>query len=195
MGDDELKWPISPTSPPPGAAVPQRHPQAVAVGQEIPSHYDRCYGCGAKHPAGLHMRVVASESSVHAAFEVTDMHQGAPGLAHGGLLGTAFDEALGALNWLLLVPAVTGRLEVDFRRPVPVGSVLHINARLIGQDGRKVYTRAVGRLGEDGPVAVTASALFLQVPLQHFVDNGRASEVQAAAAERTAQGSGLEMNP
>jgi acyl-coenzyme A thioesterase PaaI-like protein len=192
---DDIAWPPSPTAPPPGAAVPPRNPQAVSPGQEIPSHYDRCYGCGSKHPAGLHMRVIAGELGVHAVFEVTDVHQGAPGLAHGGLLGTAFDEALGALNWLLLVPAVTARLEVDFRRPVPVGSVLHIDARIVGQDGRKVYTRAVGRLGEHGPVALTASALFLQVPLEHFSAHGRSADVAAAAAERTVPGNGLEVNP
>ena len=195
MGSDEVRWPLSPTTPPEGAVLPVRHRQAVGLGEEIPSHYDRCYGCGAKHAAGLHMRVVAGELSVHAVFEVTDLHQGAPGLAHGGLLGTAFDEALGALNWLLLVPAVTARLEVDFRRPVPVGSVLHIDARIVGQSGRKVYTRAEGRLGADGPIALTASALFLQVPLEHFVEHGRPEDVQAAAAERTAPGNGLEVNP
>ncbi|MBK6763560.1 MAG: PaaI family thioesterase [Micrococcales bacterium] len=189
-----MSWPDSPTKPPPGAVMPDRHPQAVAEGQEIPSHYDRCYGCGGWHPAGLHMRVVAGDRSVHAVFEVTDMHQGAPGLAHGGLLSTAFDEALGALNWLLLVPAVTARLEVDFRRPVPVGSVLHIDAHLVGQVGRKVYTQALGRLGEDGPVALTASALFLQVPLEHFQANGRAEDVRAAA-DRTVPGDGLAVNP
>ena len=96
---------------------------------------------------------------------------------------------------LLLVPAVTARLEVDFRRPVPVGSVLHIDARIVGQSGRKVYTRAEGRLGADGPIALTASALFLQVPLEHFVEHGRPEDVQAAAAERTAPGNGLEVNP
>lgn len=180
---------------PPEAQLPQRHPDAVAVGLEIPSHYDRCYGCGSKHPAGLHMRVIAGDLSVHAVFDVTDVHQGAPGLAHGGLLSTAFDEALGALNWLLLVPAVTARLEVDFRRPVPVGSVLHIDARLTGILGRKVYTQAIGRLGEDGPVALTASALFLQVPLEHFLENGRTQDVEAAVAERTAPGNGLAVNP
>jgi acyl-coenzyme A thioesterase PaaI-like protein len=195
VGDAEISWPLSPTLAPPEAQVPQRHPDAVAVGREIPSHYDRCYGCGSKHPAGLHMRVIAGELSVHAVFDVTDVHQGAPGLAHGGLLSTAFDEALGALNWLLLVPAVTARLEVDFRRPVPVGSVLHIDARLTGILGRKVYTQAVGRLGEDGPVALTASALFLQVPLEHFLENGRTQDVEAAVAERTAPGNGLAVNP
>lgn len=189
----EDNWPDSPTRPPADAQMPQRHPNAVPAGEEIPNHYDRCYGCGVTHPAGLHMRVVAGDLSVHAEFEVTDMHQGAPGLAHGGLLGTAFDEALGALNWLLLVPAVTARLEVDFKRPVPVGSVLHIDARIVGQVGRKVYTRAVGRLGSDGPVALTASALFVQVPLQHFVDNGRPEDIARAASQRAHRG--LEVNP
>lgn len=173
--------------------MPTRHPDAVPVGAELPSHYDLCYGCGAAHPAGLHMRVIAGELSIHGIFEVTEAHQGAPGLAHGGLLSTAFDEALGALNWLLLKPAVTARLETDFRRPVPVGSVLHIDGRIVGQVGRKVYTRAVGRLGEDGPVALTASALFLQVPLQHFVENGRGEDVARAAEQRSREG--LEVNP
>jgi acyl-coenzyme A thioesterase PaaI-like protein len=195
VGEGRIDWPVSPTLAPPEAAMPGRHPDAVAVGEEIPSHYDRCYGCGAKHPAGLHMKVIAGDLGVHAVFEVMDMHQGAPGLAHGGLLSTAFDEALGALNWLLLVPAVTARLEVDFRRPVPVGSVLHIDARITGVLGRKVYTQAVGRLGDQGPVALTASALFLQVPLQHFIDNGREQDVAAAGAERTAPGNGLAVSP
>lgn len=195
MGVEEIVWPVSPTLAPSNAKMPQRHPEAVAVGEEIPSHYDRCYGCGSKHPAGLHMRVTAGDVGVHAVFEVTDVHQGAPGLAHGGLLSTAFDEALGALNWLLLVPAVTARLEVDFRRPVPVGSVLHIDARITGVAGRKVYTQAVGRLGAEGPVALTASALFLQVPLEHFLNNGRQQDVEAAVAERTAPGNGLAVNP
>ncbi len=192
MAFDE-PWPQTPTSPPPDAVMPQRHPDAVPVGALLPSHYDMCYGCGSGHEAGLHMEVTAGELGVHATFEVTDLHQGAPGLAHGGLLGTAFDEALGALNWLLLRPAVTARLEVDFRRPVPVGSVLHIDARIVGQSGRKVYTRAVGRLGADGPVALTASALFLQVPLEHFVDHGRPEDVARAAQQRPRPW--LEVNP
>ncbi|HQR80054.1 MAG TPA: PaaI family thioesterase [Actinomycetota bacterium] len=175
--------------------MPERHPDAIAVGREIPHHYPMCYGCGQGHPAGLHMRVTAGHLDVHAEFEVTDMHQGAPGLAHGGLLSTAFDEALGALNWLLLRPAVTARLETDFRRPVPVGSVLLIDAYITGQQGRKLYTRAVGRLGEQGPVAVTASALFLQVPLEHFREHGRREDVEAAITARTSPADGLAVNP
>ena len=79
-------------------------------------------------------------------FVVTDQHQGAPGLAHGGLLALAFDEALGKLMWLLRAPAVTARLETDFMKPVPIGSTLFITAEIVGQEGRKVYSKAEGRL-------------------------------------------------
>jgi hypothetical protein len=54
------------------------------------------------------------------------------------LLTAAIDEILGSLNWLLAGPAVTGRLECDFRRPVPVGSRLHIDAEVVGVDGAVV---------------------------------------------------------
>ena len=135
--------------------------------------------------------VIAEEGlALSATFNVSDMHQGAPGLAHGGLLTTAFDETLGALNWLLATPAVTGRLECDFRRPVPVGTTLHIAAHITGVAGRKVFTRATGRIGAaDGPLAVTAAALFIQVSLEHFVANGRPEDVEAARADRQVRNS------
>ena len=183
------------TTPGPGAEVPDRHPDAVAPGTEIASHYSQCYGCGAEHPSGLHMRVVAGDGlSLRASFEVGTAHQGAPGLAHGGVLTAALDEALGALNWLLMHPAVTARLETSFVRPVPVGTVLELEARILAVDGRKVYTAAVGRLGPDGPVAVAASALFVQVDLAHFRTHGRAREV-AEAIVPGGQPRRVELNP
>lgn len=117
--------------------------------------------------------------------EVGDYHQGAPGLAHGGIIATAMDEAMGALNRLLLVPVVTVHLEVDYVRPVPVGTTVDIHAAIVGQVGRKVYTAAKARLGgPEGAVAVEAAALFLQVPLEHFVAHGSAEHIEAAIRER-----------
>ena len=180
------RGPRSPAIDPPADAIlPPRHPDAPAPGEQIGSHYAECFGCGEDHPTGLHLHVLAGEGlTLTATFEVTRDHQGAPGLAHGGLLSCAFDEALGALNWLLLMPAVTGRLETDFRRPVPVGSVLHVRAAIVGVSGRKIFARAVGHLdGPEGPLAVTAAALFLAVPMQHFRSHGRAEDVDRAISE------------
>ena len=172
-----------PTEPPDDASAPVRHPDAPAPGELIASHYALCFACGADHPAGLHMRLYADEGvSVRAELDVGEHHQGAPGLAHGGLLAAAFDEVLGALNWLVRHPAVTVRLETDFRRPVPVGTQLHLLARIRAVSGRKVYTHGEGRLGSPGgELAVTAAAVFVQVPLEHFTTHGRAADVRAAA--------------
>lgn len=190
---------LLPTTPPPDAVLPERNPNGPRPGETIPTHYSRCYVCGDDHPTGLALRVVAGEGlSLTGQFTVTEHHQGAPGLAHGGLLTAAFDDALGSLNWLLAAPAVTGRLETDFRRPVPVGSTLHIRAEVVGVKGRKVFTRAVGRLGTpDGPVALTASALFIQVPIEHFTTHGRAEDIERAREDRAVRRSveNLEVNP
>lgn len=188
--------PIGPaTMPGPGAVEPPRHPGAASPGTEIPSHYRSCFGCGQEHGTGLHMAVLAGEGlTLTASFEVSDQHQGAPGLAHGGLLAAAMDETLGALNWLLMSPAVTARLETDFVRPVPVGSVLQLDARITGVQGRKVYTAAVARLGPEGPVAVRASALFVQVEPGHFREHGRPQEVARALASGDT-GPRSDMNP
>ena len=190
---------LLPTTPPPDAVLPERSPAAPAPGEPVPSHYSLCYGCGVAHDTGLHLTMIAGEGlSLHGTFTVSDHHQGAPGLAHGGLLTTALDDALGSLNWLLSSPAVTGRLEVDFRRPVPVGTTLHIRTDVVGVKGRKVFTRAVGRLDAPaGPIAVTAAALFIQVPVEHFSDHGRAEDVERAREDRAVRSSlrNLEVNP
>jgi acyl-coenzyme A thioesterase PaaI-like protein len=185
------------TEPPVDAVAPVRHPQAPAPGEQVISHYQSCFGCGADHPTGLHIRVVAGQAvTVNAQFTVTEHHQGAPGLAHGGVLAAAFDEALGSLNWLLRTPAVTARLETDFIRPVPVDATVYIRAEVVGIAGRKIYTRAEGRLGApDGPLAVTASALFVAVGLEHFASNGRPADVQAARTAGPGQVRSYEVNP
>ena len=170
-----------PTDPPADAVLPSRHPEAPQPGAGLGAHYAQCFGCGEDRPEGLHLRIEAGEGvSVTAKFEVTPAHQGAPGLIHGGLLATAFDEVMGSVSWLLRIPAVTGRLETDFVKPVPVGRVVHFSAWCVGRAGRKLYHRAEARLDSpDGPLVAKAAALFVSVGLEHFVNNGRSDEVQA----------------
>ena len=171
-----------PTDPPADAVLlPERHPEAPQPGEGLGTHYPQCFGCGEERPEGLHLRIEAGEGvSVTAKFAVAAAHQGAPGLIHGGLLATAFDEVMGSVSWLLRVPAVTGRLETDFLKPVPVGRVVHFRAWCAGRAGRKLYHRAEARLdGPEGQLVAKAAALFVAVGLEHFVSNGRAEDVQA----------------
>jgi acyl-coenzyme A thioesterase PaaI-like protein len=172
---------VASTTPPEGAIIPERHPESPATGSLLPSHFKHCFGCGDLHPTGLHLKAHVGEGlTITAQFTVTENHQGAPGLAHGGLLSLAFDEALGKLMWLLRAPAVTARLETDFLMPVPIGTVLYITAEIVGQQGRKVYSVAEGRLnGPDGPIATRAASLFIIVPMKHFLENAPAEYITA----------------
>ncbi|MFE5401413.1 PaaI family thioesterase [Streptomyces sp. NPDC056580] len=185
--------------PPADAVTPVRHPDAPAPGELLGAHYEQCFGCGGGQPHGLHLEARAGEGvSLTAEFTVQPAHQGAPGLAHGGVLATALDETLGSLNWLLRTVAVTGRLETDFVRPVPVGTTLHLQAEVTAVAGRKIYCTATGRIGgPGGPVAVRADALFVEVKVDHFIDHGRPQEIQAAMEDpdQVRRARAFEVNP
>jgi acyl-coenzyme A thioesterase PaaI-like protein len=110
-------------------------------------------------------------------------HQGAPGLAHGGIVAAVFDEALGALQSFVQEPSVTASLTTDFRKPMPIGVPLHVVSRLDGRDGRKLRVSAEAHLGAaDGPVAATAPGLLVPGPADHSSRHGRPEDVAAAAA-------------
>ncbi|MCF4140719.1 PaaI family thioesterase [Streptomyces sp. Tue 6430] len=185
--------------PPADAVKPVRHPDAPAPGELLGAHYEQCFGCGGGQSHGLHLEARAGEGvTVTAEFTVQPAHQGAPGLAHGGVLATALDETLGSLNWLLRTIAVTGRLETDFARPVPVGTTLYLEAEVTAVAGRKIYSTATGRIGgPEGPVAVRADALFVEVQVKHFVEHGRREEIDAAMSDpdQVRRGRAFEVNP
>ncbi|CAM5717019.1 hypothetical protein SGLAM104S_06788 [Streptomyces glaucescens] len=191
------------------------HPQAFSL---PPTPRSRCGTPTLPRPANSSARTTASASaaaassrtactwrrgpvralSITAEFTVRPEHQGAPGLAHGGILATALDETLGSLNWLLRTIAVTGRLETDFVRPVPVGTTLHLEAEVTAVAGRKIYSTATGRVGgPDGPVAVRADALFIEVKVERFVNHGRDEEIQAAMndPDQLRRARAFEVNP
>lgn len=171
---------------PDDAEHPARHPKAPGVGERTPPHTPQCLGC-ADLPHGLRMESwVAGDDggdqvvAVLSRFEVRADHQGGPGLLHGGLLATAFDDALGCVPTLVSRACVTARLEVDFRRPVPVGTVLWLHSRLDGQVGRKLYVSGTAHLdAPDGPLAGTARALFVKVGGEHFLRHSRPEELEA----------------
>lgn len=145
-------------------------PQAPAIGTVLPEHYAGCFGCGSEHPSGLHLRVVVAEPFVvTTSLVVTAAHQGAPGLAHGGVMAAAMDEIIGFVIYLVRRPAVTARLETDFRHAVPLGTELFFRSECVAVDGRKIYLHAKANIGgADGPLAVESRALFVGVGGEHF---------------------------
>jgi acyl-coenzyme A thioesterase PaaI-like protein len=148
----------------------------------IPPHHDRaCWGCG-ENALGLRLPQPAAEglSEYEAFFTFDERHQGGPGIVHGGLAAAALDEAVGLLATWYAFPAVTARIFVRYRRPVPINTELQIRARLDEARGRRLH---VGASITDGSETLAeCRAALLHVPLEHFLQTPEGR----AAAERWA---------
>lgn len=148
----------------------ERHPKAAKPGEPVRMHNPTCYGCGPDSPQGLHLVVHAGEGfTVDASMEVETRMEGGPGVIHGGILSTAFDEVMGTIPLLIGPSGVTVHLEVDYIRPIPVGSTLQFTGTLLGRQRRKIFTEAVAHIGNpDDPVA-SAHAIFVTIDVRkHF---------------------------
>ena len=148
-----------------------------AGASRIPPHHDpACWGCGS-NPDGLGLPQPSEEgATTYAAhFRFGERHQGAPGLAHGGLVGAALDEACGLLATWYRFPTVTARIAIRFRRPVPINADLELAATIESARGRRIVVRA--ELAAAGDVLADATGSFLHVPLEHFLQTpeGRAA--------------------
>ncbi|MGL3150356.1 PaaI family thioesterase [Microbacterium sp. A82] len=86
---------------------------------------------------------------------------GPPGLVHGGTQATMLDHIMGMLVAGIGTPAVTGRIEVDYRRGAPIGAELELAAEIESIDGRKIRVR--GTISHAGEVCAVGQALFIAV--------------------------------
>jgi acyl-coenzyme A thioesterase PaaI-like protein len=135
----------------------------------IPPHHDpACWGCG-ESPDGIRLPQPTEEGAdrYDASFSFDDRHQGGPGIVHGGLVSAALDEASGLLATWYRFPAVTARIFVRYRRPVPINAELSLAARVVGESGRRIHVDADLRLEDE--ILAEARGAFLHVPLEHFL--------------------------
>jgi len=148
--------------------------------QEAPDSPRRwCFGCGDANPEGLRIQFQVEGRRVTGEFEARQAHQGYPGLAHGGIAAAAIDEAMGWAMYAAGAWAMTARLEVKYRRPLPLGRPLRVTAEVVRDRGR--WLEAEGELRvAGGPLIAEAKALFTRLPadkareMQEFYLAGRA---------------------
>lgn len=125
-----------------------------------------CFVCGLANPFGLQLRFYDSnDGEVTAEYTVPEHFQGYPGVVHGGIVAAMLDEVCGRVHMGGDPPRFmyTARLDIRYRRNVPVGQPL----RLIGKAGRsrgRTATSTGQLLGPDGSVLAEAEALLVDVP-------------------------------
>ena len=132
--------------------------------QEAPDSPRRwCFGCGDANPEGLRIQFQIDGRRVSGEFEARRVHQGYPGMAHGGIAAAAIDEAMGWAMYAAGAWAMTARLEIKYRRPLPLGQPLEVSAEVVRDRGRWLEAEGWLRLA-GGPLVAEAKALFMRLP-------------------------------
>ncbi|KAM0550825.1 hypothetical protein ACHAPJ_008688 [Fusarium lateritium] len=89
---------------------------------------------------------------------------GHKGIVHGGMTAILLDECMGRACFPLLEGkiAVTAKLELEYKSPIHVDSMVYILAETKSQQGRKANVEATVMDAEDGRELVTAKGLFIE---------------------------------
>jgi acyl-coenzyme A thioesterase PaaI-like protein len=112
-------------------------------------------------------------------------YEGPPSFVHGGMSALLMDQVLGDTAGAFGVWGMTAHLELDYRRPLPVGEPLLLRGRVAESDGRKsqiVGTIAVRATPED--ILVEARGLFV-TPRREKLEAYFGGITDASGAHRT----------
>jgi len=127
-----------------------------------------CFICGLENPVGLKLRIYeVAPGVVETTYTAPEHFQGYPGVLHGGIIATILDEVSGRA---LMGPAdqprfmFTAKLEVKYRRNVPIGKPLRIVGRA-GQDkGRSAESWAGIYDTQSGELLAEGNTVLVNVP-------------------------------
>ena len=125
---------------------------------------NRCFVCGKDNPDGMHLKFLFDEANRRAwsRFRLPRKFQGPPGHAHGGIIATILDEAMGKVNKLRSVIALTSQMQVQYLKPVPLGLPLVAEGREASVRGRR-HTNVAEIRTPEGKVLARGKAVFIAV--------------------------------
>jgi acyl-coenzyme A thioesterase PaaI-like protein len=132
-----------------------------------------CFICGLENPVGLHLHIYETEPGVvQAEYTAPEHFQGYPGVLHGGIVGAILDELSGRslMGSDPMAPRFmfTARLEIKYRRNVPIGVPL----RIVGRAGKSRVNSAEAWAGiyelQTQQLLAEANALLINVPSGQF---------------------------
>ena len=141
-----------------------------------------CFICGLKNPVGLHLHIYETEPGVvESNYTAPEHFQGYPGVLHGGIVGAILDEISGR-SQMGSDPQFprfmfTAKLEVKYRKNVPIGKSL----RIIGKAGKSKGKTAEAWGGiydaQTSELLAESNALLINVPPEQF-DLSRLGELE-----------------
>lgn len=123
-----------------------------------------CFACGKNNAEGMHLRFSYHEESQRfiSRFRLSRRYTGPPGHAHGGVIATILDEAMGKVNKIHNVVALTSEINVQYLKPVPLNRSLRVEAHAVRVRGRR-HVNAAQILNERGEVLASSRGTFIAI--------------------------------
>jgi uncharacterized protein (TIGR00369 family) len=132
-------------------------------GQPIAITPHNCFACGSLNEHGMQLRLHAGDNRCWLETVLPERFQGWEGIAHGGIITTILDEVMA---WALVehdMWGVTARMQVEFRKPVPIGVPIRAEGRVVS--ARRRLVEAEGELLDaGGTILARAQATFVGAP-------------------------------
>jgi len=123
-----------------------------------------CYVCGSLNPHGIGLSWYTDDNNtIISNFILDESHQGPPGQAHGGASAAILDEAMGAAVWRSGFNVAVVNLEINYKRPLPLGQQLKLEARFTERKEKKLFASGEIRI-PDGTIAVTGTGIYIEAP-------------------------------
>jgi acyl-CoA hydrolase len=93
--------------------------------------------------------------------------EGPPGHVHGGAQAALLDEGMGAAAWFAGHPVLAAKIEVNFKRPLPLGSIVFLRTEIERVEASKIHLRA-SLLTADGGLYTESIGLFIEIPFEEL---------------------------
>lgn len=133
---------------------------------ELQPNSRHCFACGLENVYGLRLRFYETgPNEVTAHYTVPEHFQGYPGVVHGGIVTAMLDEVTGRAHIRGDPPRFmyTAKLEVRFRKNVPIGVPLRVVGR--AQDSKSRRALSEGMIYDpEGELLAEARALLIDLP-------------------------------
>jgi acyl-coenzyme A thioesterase PaaI-like protein len=96
--------------------------------------------------------------------------EGPPGCTHGGAMATILDSVMGTNVWRCNLFALTANLNINYRKFLPLNSVVVCEAKVTKIDGRKVWANGVLRSIDGKTVHADATGLWIVINPEKYLN-------------------------
>jgi uncharacterized protein (TIGR00369 family) len=116
----------------------------------------------------MHLQPRVEDGKAVLEFAPSTIYQGFPGHMHGGILATILDEVMAWSIYAAGSWAVTAKMEIRYREPVPLEGLLSAEGEVTRNRGGKTFEARGVIYGEGRNVVAEATGIFMRVPTERM---------------------------